>query len=204
MKVLAFFALSAVATAAMAVQPASTITLSGPSTQNTSVNGATLTNTSGARNEAMQNVASNAGPVQVFAGGSSNQQANLNGGTVSNEARGDDAVARQNLASNNGAVEIKSSSNQTVNTNGGTLSNLADGSGAKASQNIASNFGHVVVAAASNQTASFNSGGSAINKALGSNSYAVQNISSNDACAEDPCPGGNCAPTKPGKPGGKW
>ena len=93
---------------------------------------------------------------------------------------------------------------------GGNVSTLLaaigwpDGSGAKASQNIASNFGHVVVAAASNQTANFNSGGSAINKALGSNSYAVQNISSNDACAEDPCPGGNCAPTKPGKPGGKW
>ena len=106
MKVLAFFALSAVATAAMAVQPPSTITLNGPSVQMTNSVGTAITNTSGARNEALQNIASNAGPVQVFAGGSSTQTANLGLGAVTNEAKGDDALARQNLASNNGEVSI--------------------------------------------------------------------------------------------------
>ena len=75
MKVLAFFALSAVATAAMAVQPPSTITLNGPSVQMTNSVGTAISNTSGAHNEALQNIASNAGPVQVFAGGSSTQTA---------------------------------------------------------------------------------------------------------------------------------
>ena len=93
MKVLAFFALSAVATAAMAVQPPSTITLNGPSVQMTNSVGTAISNTSGAHNEALQNIASNAGPVQVFAGGSSTQTANLGLGAVTNEAKGDDALA---------------------------------------------------------------------------------------------------------------
>ena len=108
MKVLAFFALSAVATAAMAVQPPSTITLNGPSVQMTNSVGTAITNTSGARNEALQNIASNAGPVQVFAGGSSTQTANLGLGAVTNEAKGEDALARQNLASNNYMANITS------------------------------------------------------------------------------------------------
>ena len=191
MKVLAFFALSAVATAAMAVQPPSTITLNGPSVQMTNSVGTSISNTSGAHNEALQNIASNAGPVQVFAGGSSTQTANLGLGAVTNEAKGEDALARQNLASNNGKVEIRAASTQTVNSLGAVLSNLADGSDAHATQNVASNYGHVVVAAASTQTANF-IGGSAVNQAKGSHSFAVQIISSNDACAEDPCPGGNC------------
>ncbi|WP_313080099.1 hypothetical protein [Pulveribacter sp.] len=199
MRTLVLFALSTVATAAMAVSPsnhhnqaANTIMISGNSTQTTNSTGSIISNKAGTDNTARQNIASNAGPVEIHQRGSSEQTANLGNTVVNNEAAGNDALARQNLASNNGEVEIRAASKQTVNANSVTLGNLADGSGAKAVQNIASNYGHVVVAAASNQTANFSGGGGAYNTARGTHSLAVQNLSSNDACADDPCPGGRC------------
>lgn len=203
MKVLAFFALSAVATAAMAVQPANTLTIEGQSVQNSYANGTTIRNTSGSNNEALQNISTNAGPVHIYSNGSSRQTTNFTRGMVSNEAKQQDAVARQNLASNNGAVEIRAYSEQTVNGTDTAFINEANGSNARATQNIASNFGHVVIAANSYQTVGYTNT-SVTNWANGSNSYAVQNISSNDACADDPCPGGNCSSTKPPKHGGRW
>ncbi|QIL80112.1 hypothetical protein G7047_09500 [Diaphorobacter sp. HDW4A] len=196
MKAIAFIALTAVASAAFAAGPVrpGSITISGISEQKTYANDSTLKNTSGTNNKALQNVSSNAADVEIFSTGKSYQTTDLKDTTVTNEAKGDHSVARQNLASNNGTVEIKGTSTQTVVGNQANISNLADGNGAVATQNIASNFGNVTVAAnaSSYQYASLSGRSAAINTAKGSMSIAVQNISSNDACAEDPCPGGRC------------
>ncbi|QIL72970.1 hypothetical protein G7048_23035 [Diaphorobacter sp. HDW4B] len=196
MKAIAFIALTAVASAAFAAGPVrpGSITISGVSEQKTYANDSTVKNTSGTNNKALQNVASNAADVEVFGSGKSYQTADLKETDVRNEAKGDYSVARQNIASNNGEVDIKGTSTQYVNANKAMISNMADGAGAKATQNIASNFGNVTVAAnaTSYQYASLTGRSAAINLAKGSLSTAVQNISSNDACAEDPCPGGRC------------
>ena len=107
-----------------------------------------------------------------------------------NKAKGGDAEALQNLASNNGnGILISGTSNQTVGGSGATVSNLADGSSARATQNLSSNFGKVNVAGVSNQ-ATYVTNASVLNMASGRNSHAIQNIASNDACNEpqDPCP----------------
>lgn len=196
MKAIAFFALTAIASTAFAAGPVNpgSISISGVSEQKTYLDGTTVRNTSGANNKALQNVSSNAADVTIKATGKSYQTTNLTNSTVDNEAKGDYATARQNLASNNGTVDVSGTSNQTVAGNKALISNLADGNGANATQNIASNFGKVTIAvgATSTQYASLINSSSAINAAKGYLSTAVQNISSNDACAEDPCPGGRC------------
>lgn len=196
MKAIALFALTAIASTAFAAGPVrpGSITISGVSEQKTYANDSTIKNTSGTNNKALQNVSSNAADVEIYSTGKSYQTTNLKNTLVTNEAKGDYSVARQNLASNVGEVDIKGTSTQTVMANGANISNLADGNGAKATQNIATNYGNVTVAAnaSSYQYASLTGRSAAINAAKGSLSLAVQNISSNDACAEDPCPGGRC------------
>ena len=196
MKAIALFALTAIASTAFAAGPVrpGSISISGVSEQKTFSNDSIIKNTSGANNKALQNVSSNAADVEIYSTGKSYQTTNLKDSDVTNEAKGDYSVARQNLASNVGEVDIKGTSTQTVIANRANISNLADGNGAKATQNIASNYGNVTVAAnaTSLQYASLTGRSAAINAAKGSLSLAVQNISSNDACAEDPCPGGRC------------
>ncbi|WP_353235018.1 hypothetical protein [Diaphorobacter ruginosibacter] len=196
MKALAFIALTAVASAAFAAGPVKpgSINIAGTSEQKTYTNHSTVKNTSGNNNKALQNVSSNSADVDITSSGKSYQTTDLKDAMVTNEAKGDYSIARQNLASNNGSVEIKGTSTQTVYGNGGWATNLADGNGATAIQNLASNYGKVSVGAnaSSVQYVSLTSGSSYINQAKGSLSTAVQNVSSNDACAEDPCPGGRC------------
>lgn len=194
MKSIAFFALTALASTVFAASPTtpSTMALNGASTQKTMQANTNVYNIANTDTQAFQNVSSNAANVKITGAGVSNQTSDLNNSMVTNTANQKDAVARQNIASNNGEVTINSKSDQYVYANGAHVENLADGNGAKATQNIASNYGAVNVNAASYQYASLTNNSAAVNKALGHNAYAVQNISSNDACAEDPCPGGRC------------
>ena len=91
MKAIAFFALTAIASAAFAGGPSPVssggITISGTSNQKTYNNGSSVTNTAGANNKALQNVSSNAADVTIA--GTSNQTTDLNGGMATNEAKGD-------------------------------------------------------------------------------------------------------------------
>lgn len=96
MKTRVLFALSVVASAAMAVQPAalSSISISGSSTQLTSISGALRENKAdGANAEALQNVTSNAGNVSIS--DNSYQTVSISSplATVSNDAR-KDAIAQ--------------------------------------------------------------------------------------------------------------
>ena len=191
MKSIAFFALTALASTAFAAGP-SNMVLNGPSTQKTYQANTNVYNVSNADTQAVQNVSSNTAGVSITAGGVSNQTSNLTNSTVPNYANQKDALARQNLASNNGEVTINAKSDQTVYAKNAYVENKADGTDAKAVQNIASNYGNVTVNQHSIQYASLTGNSGTVNKALGHNAYAVQNISSNDACAEDPCPGGRC------------
>jgi hypothetical protein len=139
MKKLALFALSVVATAAMAAGPApeSEIKISGYSEQAASISNAKVSNDAyGAQAQAQQNLASNAGNVTIK--GSSYQSVTVDGGAVTNKAY-DYTVAQQNLSSNIGEVEITGTSRQTTVARNAYITNEAYGRDAKAVQNIASN-----------------------------------------------------------------
>lgn len=198
MKSLAFFALSLVATAAMAAGASgvSTITISGTSTQTASVNGGQVSNTAQSKAYANQNIASNKGGMDIK--GTSSQTAVLEQAKVSNEAKSAGDVAVQNLASNVGNVTVDRSINFTGTSNqnafitgGASLKNLADSTsnncsgpdckdGALAYQNAASNMGDVNISGTSNQGVAINGGSTSVtNTAKGANTVAVQNMSSN-------------------------
>jgi hypothetical protein len=196
MKSLAFFALSVVATAAMATQPTgpSTLTISGNSTQLASVNGGYLTNTAHASAYANQNVASNKGDIDIK--GNSSQTAILQNAKVSNEAKSAGDVAVQNLASNAGDVNVDKShwvtgsSTQSVTIIDGTMRNEANSSNgcygsncadaAMAFQNAASNMGDISISGTSVQTVGVSGANTLVsNKADGKNTAAIQNMSSN-------------------------
>jgi hypothetical protein len=139
MKKLALFALSIVATAAMAAGPApeSEIKISGYSEQAASISNADVSNNAyGAQAQAQQNLASNVGDISIK--GDSHQSVTVNGGAVTNKAY-DYTVAQQNLSSNIGEVEITGTSYQTTVARNSYISNEAWGRDAMAVQNIASN-----------------------------------------------------------------
>jgi hypothetical protein len=134
MKKLALFALSVVATAAMAAGPApeSEIKISGYSEQSASLTNVAVSNEAyGAQAQAQQNLASNVGDINIK--GSSYQSVTANGGAVtnyasdytvtsfqttmlknayvSNYAYGKDAMAVQNIASNNSCFVCEGTGN---------------------------------------------------------------------------------------------
>ena len=138
MKKIVLLALSVVASAAMAAGPATTI-------DGTSIQTATLTNTGvsntayGINANAQQNLASNAGNVDIASGGTSTQTVTATGAFFSNIANAD-TKAQQNVSSNSGDVTIKGSSTQLTVAAGTTVvANSATGFNAKAVQSIASN-----------------------------------------------------------------
>jgi hypothetical protein len=141
MKTLAFIALSVVATAAMATGPVPSspeIIITGNSTQMASLTSVAVNNNStGAKSEAYQNLASNTGNVTI--GGTSVQTVTGFGGNVTNTASGSEAYASQNLSSNVGEVTISGHSTQFTAMMNASVNNLSSGSNSKAVQNIASN-----------------------------------------------------------------
>ena len=196
MKSLAFFALSAVAVAAMAgpqQTPNGQITISGTSTQTATINGGNVSNTANAGTFANQNIASNKGLVDIS--GTSTQTANLNNSSVTNQAFYGGDVAMQNLASNVGSmkdgieVQAKGKSEQTANVKDSTVTNEAkSGSScwgdscvdaAFANQNLASNYGNVDIKGTSKQKVSVTDHSYVTNAADGRYSVAIQNLSSN-------------------------
>ena len=197
MKSIAFFALSLVATAAMAASPSGvgSISITGNSNQTASVNGGSLTNTAQTRAYANQNVASNKGSITIR--GNSTQGSILEQAKVSNEAKSAGGAAVQNLASNVGNVGVDASANitgtskQTANIVQASLKNLADSSGsgctgpdcadaALAYQNGASNMGDVTISGHSEQTLGISGSTTSVsNAAQGTRAVAVQNMSSN-------------------------
>jgi hypothetical protein len=139
MKQLVLFALSAIATAAMAAgpAPASEILISGTSYQIASISGTSVRNEAyGAEAQAQQNLASNAGDVSIS--GNSLQAVVANGGSVYNRANAN-TTASQNLSSNVGEVTISGTSVQLTVLDRASIYNEAMGRDAKAVQNIASN-----------------------------------------------------------------
>jgi hypothetical protein len=141
MKSLAFFALSAIATAAMAASPvADEIVINGRSTQTTSMASSNASNTANADTTALQNLASNSGDITIRGGGSSSQTVNARtGSNVFNTATGADAYANQNLSSNHGHVTISAASTQLTDLTSSLVANSANGRDAKAVQNVSSN-----------------------------------------------------------------
>ena len=140
MKTLAFFALSLVASAAMATSPVGpgAIEINGTSNQQTSISGAIVSNKAdGADAQAQQNLASNVGKVKV---NTSNQTVTVQAGALLSNFAGNDAVAQQSLSSNVGDVTVAGVSTQ--NTIVGPLAavlNSSYGRDALAVQNISSN-----------------------------------------------------------------
>lgn len=196
MKSLAFFALSAIATAAMAgpvPAPMGTITISGNSSQTLSVNGGYVANMANPYSYANQNIASNKGNITIS--GSSTQSSTLTGANVTNEAKLNGDVAVQNLASNVGSVDVKTSpsvagsSMQTANVDHSNVTNQAKGyvgcrgsdcaDAALAYQNVASNMGNVTISGHSTQSASVSGNSTLNNLADGAKTMAVQNVASN-------------------------
>ena len=149
MKKLAFFAMSLIATAVMAAGPVSpasiTIHSSGTSEQTASITGGAVMNTSKANNDALQNVASNSGKIDVK--GTSKQTATFNDSDVTNLAKNRDDFANQNISSNAGQVLIDGGgkSTQLTNVRHSDVTNMASGGGADALQNLSSNNGKIKV-----------------------------------------------------------
>lgn len=142
MKTIALFALSVVATAAMATGPA---------------------------------------PVaEIKIDGTSIQIAALSNSGVVNQANGTNSLAQQNLASNTGDVTIDGTSVQIVAGRGSLVWNKADAN-AEAQQNLSSNVGNVTIGGDSLQ-ATLLKNSFVGNFATGSNSLAVQNVATNNAC----------------------
>ena len=198
MKSIAFFALTLVATAAMAAGSSgvSTITISGTSSQTASVNGGNVSNTAQSKAYANQNIASNKGAAEIK--GTSTQSSTLDQAKVTNDAKSAGDVAVQSLASNVGhvtvdkSVSVNGTSTQVANVLGGaTLKNEANSTGnscsgpdcrdgALAFQNGASNMGDISILGTSSQTLSISGSNTVVsNTARGANTVAVQNMSSN-------------------------
>lgn len=143
MKSLAILALSVVATAAMANgggQPDyPQIQIEGLSVQIAAMKDTSIRNYAGDEAQAIQNVASNAGNVDVENHGKSFQIFLGKDSSVHNSATGHGSYASQNLSSNLGDVEIEGTSLQITAMWNSSASNQAQGHDSKAVQNIASN-----------------------------------------------------------------
>ena len=139
MKKLALLALSAIATAAMATgpTPASSISISGNSTQIAVLSTSGVVNTANGRDSlAQQNLASNAGDVDIR--GNSLQMVGARGSYVGNTSNAN-TMAQQNLSSNIGDVTVRGNSLQATMLDASYVLNSATGRDAVAVQNIASN-----------------------------------------------------------------
>ncbi|MDB5963893.1 MAG: hypothetical protein JWQ72_393 [Polaromonas sp.] len=139
MKSLVLFALSAIASAAMAAgpTPASEIRITGNSTQAVTMLGSAASNTaSGEDALAQQNIASNAGNVTIS--GNSVQTVSAFASVIGNTSNAN-TVAQQNLSSNVGDVYISGNSSQATSLLASFVLNSATGRDATAVQNIASN-----------------------------------------------------------------
>ena len=191
MKALAFFALSAVATAAMAAAPTTpaTINISGTSTQTASVTGSSaVVNLATEGTYANQNLASNKGNVQILDGAKSEQTVRVHNGVMIKAALQAGDVAVQSASSNVGNVDVAGKQSQTTSVTGGMV-NIANGNGcgdncnpaetATAYQNASSNFGDVTIGANGKSTQKTSVAGLAVNVANGGDTVAVQNMSSN-------------------------
>ena len=190
MKSLVLFALSVVASAAMATGPVgpSAITISGSSTQLTTITDSIVRNKAdGSGSQALQNIASNAGTITIKGGGSSDQTVLINKDSLVTNVAMKDAIAQQNLASNVGYVTISGKSKQNVTVDHSTVSNIAN-SNTIAQQSLSTNVGTVTIAAggSSTQTVSLLHSG-VYNSAEGNSAKAVQNISSNNSCSTFTC-----------------
>ena len=140
MRTLAFIALSAIASTALATGPVDSpeIKITGTLLQVASLTSVAVSNNStGQKSEAFQNLASNTGNVTI--GGLSIQAVVGSGGSVTNTASGSEAYASQNLSSNVGEVTVSGNSLQITHLANSTVTNLSSGSNSKAVQNIASN-----------------------------------------------------------------
>ena len=190
MKKLVLFALSVVASAAMAagpMGPSSVIEISGTSDQLTSISGAIVVNkASGSDSQALQNIASNAGNVTIS--GKSKQRATIeNLAFVTNVAERN-AIAQQNLASNVGKVTIAANSEQNVTVRAGALLANFAGANTVAQQSLSTNVGEVKIAAGTSiQTTNVGPLAAVLNSAYGHDAKAVQNISSNNSCSTFTC-----------------
>ena len=126
--------------------------------------------------QAVQNVSSNAGKVVIKA--SLKQTSSIDGGSVSNTAKGIDALAQQNLASNSSDVTVGGALTQTVSLKNTTVKNTANTT-TTAVQNLASNAKDVDISSTVNQTVGME-GGNVTNAATGNRkTVAVQNLASN-------------------------
>jgi len=140
---------------------------------------------------AVQSIASNVGKVEVKKGGSSKQDATING-SVTNTASGagsvdrcggvdcsDAALAVQSLSSNVGNVTIAGESTQSTNVGGGSsVDNKATGAGAVGIQSLATNIGTVTIDGKSHQAVDLQRT-TVTNFANGADTTAVQNLASN-------------------------
>ena len=141
MKKLVILALSAAASVAMAAGPAGVqIIIDGSSTQSATLTTSAVTNTAfGARSNAQQNLASNAGDVFIARSGRSTQTVNARNASFINTSN-TNTKAQQNVSSNSGDVTVAGFSSQfTTATAGTVVRNTATGFNAKAVQSIASN-----------------------------------------------------------------
>lgn len=141
MKKIVLLALSVVASAAMAAGPAGVqTTINGTSTQTASLTSTGVSNTAfGVNANAQQNLASNAGDVEIAGGGNSSQTVRSTNATFRNTANAN-TKAQQNVSSNSGDVTIRGRSTQLTTATAGTVvANIATGTNAKAVQSIASN-----------------------------------------------------------------
>lgn len=140
MKKLVLLAMSVAATAAMAAGPAGIqTTIAGSSTQAAVLLTSTVTNTaSGAYSNAQQNLASNAGDVDITSSGRSIQIVGSQNSTFANTANAN-TKAQQNVSSNSGDVTISGNSTQITLAANSSVRNTATGYNAKAVQSIASN-----------------------------------------------------------------
>lgn len=193
MKTLVLFALSLVASAAMAtspVGPSSAISITGTSDQLASISDATVSNkANGSNAEALQNIASNAGNVTIS--NKSKQRAILESSAIVRNEAERNAIAQQNVASNVGKVTISGNSEQNVTVKGDSLLANFAGLDSVAQQSLSTNVGDVTVAGTSVQTTSVGPRANVLNAAYGYEAKAVQNIASNNSCSTFTCANNN-------------
>ena len=140
MKKLVLFSLSVVATAAMAAGPSpAEIEIAGKSTQVAVLHTSAVLNVAnGSMSNAQQNLASNAGNVDIKKSGNSFQIVGAQGSVFANISNAN-TKATQNVSSNSGDIDISGTSVQVTSAYNSAVLNFATGKGAKAMQNIASN-----------------------------------------------------------------
>jgi len=102
---------------------------------------------------------------QIDINGVSVQAVSASFSVFSNEAKGDEAYAQQNVSSNSGNVTVDGVSVQLTSAKGAFVANLADGEDAYASQNISSNIGQVNITGGSLQATALY-GTAVLNKAV--------------------------------------